>query len=141
MSNVDRLRKMHEQFSAGDFEPVLEQASEQLVLTDHGRAQVHNGRAGFREWLEAFKAISSDMAITDAQYIEGGDYVTAMFRAVGRQDGPMEPFPASGRNYSLDVCEVWRFGPDGLAVEAHNYSDGLGLLVQLGHVEAPPAPG
>jgi hypothetical protein len=63
---------------------------------------------------------------------------TARFRAVGVQDGPMpvSPFPASHRPFSLDVCEVWRFGPDGKAVEGHNYSDGLGLLMQLGHVPA-----
>lgn len=45
-------------------------------------------------------------------------------------------FPASGKPFSLDVCEIWRFGPDGLADEGHNYSDGLGLLMQLGHLPA-----
>jgi len=59
-----------------------------------------------------------------------------MFRVVGTQDGPMDTFPPSGRQYSLDVCEVWRFDADGVGIEGHNYSDGLGLLVQLGHVEA-----
>lgn len=63
-----------------------------------------------------------------------------MFRAVGTQDGPMDPFPAGWREDSLDVCEVWRFDANDLAIEAHNFSDGPGLLVQLGHVEAP-APG
>jgi len=35
------------------------------------------------------------------------------------------------------VCEVWHFNADGLADEGHNYSDGLGLLMQLGHLPAP----
>ncbi len=137
MSNIDRVRDMHAKFSAGDFDSAVAYAAEQFTLTDHGRGQTLEGREGFRVWLDAFAAMSSDMSIADAQYVEGGDHVTAMFRAVGKQDGPMDPFPATGRPYSLDVCEVWRFGPDGLAVEGHNYSDGLGLLVQLGHVAAP----
>jgi hypothetical protein len=37
----------------------------------------------------------------------------------------------------LDVCEVWRFNTNGEAIEGHNYSDGLGLLMQLGHMPPP----
>jgi hypothetical protein len=81
------------------------------------------------------------MTIVDVLYIDGGSHVTAMFRVVGTQDGsidaPMGTFAPSGRQYSLDVCEVWRFDAEGVGVEGHNYSDGLGLLVQLGHVRVP----
>ena len=93
------------------------------------------GRGEFAGWMDEFVAMSSDIQIVDAKYIEAGDYVTAQFRAVGRQDGPMGPFPSSNKPYSLDVCEVWQFGADGMAVEGHNYSDGLGLLIQLGHID------
>jgi hypothetical protein len=96
-------------------------------------------RQEFRAWMDAFKTTSSNMTIVDAQYIDGGDYVTARFRAVGVQDGPLSgiPFPASNKPYSLDVCEVWHFNGNGEADEGHNYSDGLGLLMQLGHMSAP----
>ena len=137
MGNVDRIRTMHEQFNARQFDDVLAQAAEELVLTDHGRGMTLNGRDGFRGWLDGFVAMSSDIRLVDLQSIDGGEHVTAMFRAVGKQDGPMDPFPVSGREFTLDACEVWRFDADGNAVEGHNYSDGLGLLAQLGHIEAP----
>ena len=75
----------------------------------------------------------------DARYIDGGEYVTAMFRGVGVQDGPMGDFPASNREFAVEVCEVWRFNSEGQAVEGHNYSDGLGVLMQLGHLPPPKA--
>jgi hypothetical protein len=59
------------------------------------------------------------------------------FRAVGTQDGQMMMFPASSKPFSLDVCEVWHFNANGEADEGHNYSDGLGLLMQLGHLKLP----
>ena len=49
----------------------------------------------------------------------------------------MRPFPASNKPFSLDVCEVWHFNANGEADEGHNYSDGLGLAIQLGHLKPP----
>ena len=80
--------------------------------------------------------MSSDIRIVDAQYIAADDWVTARFRAIGTQDGPLQAFPASNKPFSLDVCEVWHFGANDQADEGHNYSDGLGMLMQLGHLPA-----
>jgi len=64
-------------------------------------------------------------------------WVTAQFRAVGTQNGPMAPFPANNKPFSLEVCEVWHFNANGEADEGHNYSDGMGLAMQLGHIKPP----
>ena len=135
--NVASLRAAHDAFSAHDFARAAQVVAPTSCVVDHGRGLTANSRAEFQAWLEDRAAMSSDIRIVDQEYIAAGDWVTARFRAIGVQDGPMPPFPASGKPYSLDVCEVWRFGPDGLAVEGHNYSDGLGLLMQLGHLSAP----
>jgi steroid delta-isomerase-like uncharacterized protein len=135
--NVNTLRSAHEAFSRGDFETATSLVAANVVHTDHGRNAVFTGPAEFRGWMEAFKSSSSDMTLVDATYIDAGDTVVAQFRAVGVQDGPMEPFPASNKPYSLDVCEIWHFNAAGQAVEGHNYSDGLGMLVQLGHIPVP----
>lgn len=139
MSNAATLRRGHEAFSAGNLDEAVMIVATNCMVVDHGRGQSHRSRAEFRGMLASFFQMSSNIKIVDAQYIEAGEYVTAQFRAVGTQDGPMSgtPFGPSGKPFSLDVCEVWRFGPDGLAVEGHNYSDGLGLLVQLGHLPMP----
>jgi ketosteroid isomerase-like protein len=137
--NVETLRKCHEAFSAHNFDEAMKLVAPTSKVIDHGRGQTFNSRQEFRGWLEAFTAMSSDIKLVDARYIDGGDYVTATFRGVGTQDGAMAgtPFGASGKPFSLDVCEVWHFNADGEAIEGHNYSDGLGLLMQLGHMPAP----
>ncbi len=137
--NVATLRAAHDAFSARDTARSSQLVAPDIHFVDHGRGATLSSPAEFRAWLEGLLAMSSDMTIVDQEYIAAGDWVTARFRAVGVQDRPMPmpPFPASGKPYSLDVCEVWRFGADGKAVEGHNYSDGLGLLMQLGHLPAP----
>ena len=138
-NNIATLRAAHEAFSAHDMaRSAATVAGDTFTLVDHGRGMTLSSRAEMQAWLEGFTASSSDIHIVDAHYIDGGDWVTARFRAVGVQDGPLPPgFPATGKPYSLDVCEVWHFGPDGKADEGHNYSDGLGFLMQLGHLPAP----
>lgn len=135
--NVEKLRKAHQAFSSHSFDEAMDLVSLETTVTDHGRNQTINSREQFRGWLEAFQSMASDIRIVDANYIDGGEWVTALFRATGTQDGAMGLFPPSGQPFSLDVCEVWRFNAEGEAVEGHNYSDGLGLLVQLGHVKQP----
>lgn len=136
--NVDKLRAGHARFNERDFAgsagAILSDTSE---FIDHGRGETTKGRDEFAAWLQSHTAMASDMKIVDATYIDAGDHVTAQFRAVGTQDGPLGPFPPSNKPFSLDIAEVWHFGSDGLATQGHNYSDGLGLLIQLGHVEAP----
>ncbi len=136
-SNVETLRAAHEAFNARDFKKSAGLLADDAEFTDHGRGVTLHGPDAFVGWLEGFMEMSSDLRIVDARYIDGGDWVTAMFRGVGTQDGPIEMFPASGKPYRIDICETWHFGGDGRADEGHNYSDGLGLLMQLGHIPAP----
>ena len=136
-SNVATLRAAHEAFSAHDFGQAATVAAPTTKIVDHGRGLTLASREEFRGWLAAFVVMSSDMRIVDAQYIDAGDWVTARFRAVGTQSGPLQAFPASNKPFSLDVCEVWHFDANGEADEGHNYSDGLGMLMQLGHLPAP----
>ncbi len=139
-NNVAALRAAHDAFSAHDNGTAAQVAAPSVRFTDHGRGVSAASREEFRDWLGNLLAMSSDIKIVDAQYIPAGEWVTARFRAVGVQDGPIPAgFPASNRPFSLDVCEVWHFDPDGLADEGHNYSDGLGYLMQLGHLPPPSA--
>jgi steroid delta-isomerase-like uncharacterized protein len=137
--NSDILQRAHQAFSRGDHDQAEQLVASDCQLVDHGRNLTASGREGFRGWLDGFKSMASNMQLVDASYIDSGEYVTAQFRAVGNQDGPLAGFPASGREFSLDVCEVWRFNAEGQAVEGHNYSDGVGLLMQTGHLQPPQA--
>ena len=134
--NVKILQSAHGAFNKRDFDGAQKLVASATKIVDHGRGQTMKSREEFRGWMEAFLAMSSDIELMDARYVDGGEWVTAQFRAEGTQDGPIASFPASNKPFSLDVCEVWHFNSAGEADEGHNYSDGLGLLVQLGHLKA-----
>ena len=53
------------------------------------------------------------------------------FTVVGTQDGPLGPFPASGREFSLPLCEMWHFDSSGRVVGGDLYYDQVSLLTQL----------
>lgn len=54
----------------------------------------------------------------------------------GTQDGPLGPFPASGKRVDLDFAGVLRF-EEGLIAEIWVVWDNLSMLTELGHL-APP---
>jgi ketosteroid isomerase-like protein len=138
-NNVETLRRCHDAFSTNNLDEAQTLVAPDITFVDHGRGLTLNSREEFRGWMAGFFNSASDIRLTDARYIDAGEWVAAQFRAVGTQDGPMEPFPPSNRQFSLDVCELWRFNEQGEAVEGHNYSDGLGLFMQLGHIQAAGA--
>ena len=52
-------------------------------------------------------------------------------------DGPLGPFPASGRAFSLPLCEMWHFDASGRVVGGDLYYDQVSLLMQLGPMPQP----
>jgi hypothetical protein len=135
--NVETLRQRHEEFNAHKLDEAMKLVAPKTKVVDHGRGMTINSREEFRGWMEGFYQMASDIKLVDMRHIDGDEWVTAQFRAVGTQNGPMGPFPASNKPFSLDVCEVWRFNANGEADEGHNYSDGMGLAIQPGHIKPP----
>ena len=134
-SNVEALREAHLAWNARLYSRAALLAAPLTMVTDHYRGQLLTTRSMFDRWLREWVAVASNVQLVEARYVEGGDWVTAMYRLTGTQDGALGHFPPSGERFSLDVCETWRFNADGYAVEGHFYTDGLGLLLQLGHLE------
>jgi SnoaL-like domain len=135
--NSEILRKAHNHFSVNNLTEALKLLAPGIKFTDHGKGISVRSRSEFLNWMENLKKSSSDVKLVDAIYIESGDWVTARFRAIGKQDGMLEQFLPSNKEFSLDVCEVWHFNSKGEADEGHNYSDSLGMLIQLGHIQQP----
>src|SRR6266540_3865901 len=46
-------------------------------------------------------------------------------------DGLLGPFPATGRQFALPLCEMWHFDASGLVVGGDLYYDQVSLLTQL----------
>jgi ketosteroid isomerase-like protein len=137
MNNVETLRAAHNAMADRDPVPVTAMMRPDVVVHGHAAGQTFNSVEEFMQFLDLYYSMSSDIRLVDGEYIAAGDKVIAQFRAVGTQDGPFLGFPASGRPFSLDVAEIWTFNDEGYAIEGHNYTDILGLLMQLGHIAVP----
>ena len=133
--NVDVHRSNHEAFSRGDLDAVV--FGESIRFTDHARGLVLEGQDEVKGWLEEWKQAFSDARITDADYVDAGEYSVCRFTGRGVNDGPLGPFSATGREVVFPLCEVHRHDAAGRVIEGNIYYDQLTILIQLGHAPAP----
>jgi steroid delta-isomerase-like uncharacterized protein len=77
-----------------------------------------------------------DSKVTIHQLIAENDRVAIWATYSGTQDGPMGPFPPSGKTMSIDLAGVFRI-QDGLITELWVTWDNVAGLTQLGFF--PPA--
>ena len=137
-SNIERYRAGHEAFNRRDFEAMTERYADRISWTDRARSLTFSTPQEFRDdflagWVEA----SSDIRITDARYLDAGQTVLCTFTVTGTHDGPLGPFPATGREFALPLCELWHFDADGRVVGGDLYYDQVSLLMQPGLMPQP----
>jgi len=90
----------------------------------------------FKSFLETDFATVSDSVQKIDVIFGGGDYVAVRARYIGTHDGPMGPFPASGKKLELPYNGILRF-EDGKIAEIWVEWDNLFALTQLGHFPPP----
>jgi steroid delta-isomerase-like uncharacterized protein len=130
--NVETYRAGHEAFNRRDFDAMVKEYAESISWIDQARGITFRTPQEFENdflmgWIEA----SSDCRVTDARYTDAGDTVVARFTARGTNDGPLGSFPATGKEWTLRICEMWHFGTDGRVVGGEIYYDQVSLLTQL----------
>ena len=92
----------------------------------------------FARFLAEDQASFPDSRMTVEQLVAEGDRVAFFARWVGTQEGPMGPFPATGKRAELDIAGVHRI-ENGKIAETWVTWDNLAVLTQLGHFP-PPSP-
>ena len=90
----------------------------------------------FKAFLETDFATVSDSVQKIDVIFGGGEYVAVRARYIGTQDGPMGPFPASGKKLELPYNGILRF-ENSKIVEIWVEWDNLFALTQLGHFPPP----
>ena len=135
---ISAVQRAHLAWNARLLSRAVQFVSPLTHITDHARERLYTVRTDYQRWLHATVLMAPNVQVADARYVGAGDWVTAFYRLVGTQDGPLDDYPASGRRFSLDLCEVWHFDSQGCADEGHIYYDRMGLLDALGHL-APPS--
>ena len=95
-------------------------------------------RDALREFLAAEARTFPDARESIHFLVAEGDMVAVHSGFRGTQNGPLGPFPASGRTLSADFISIYRVA-DGRIAEAWVEWDNLNALIELGHL-APPSP-
>jgi steroid delta-isomerase-like uncharacterized protein len=137
-SNVERYRAGHEAFNRRDFQAMTERYADRISWTDRARGLTFRTPQEFRDdFLTGWVAASSDIRITDPRYLDAGQTAVCTFTVTGTHDGPLGPFPATGKEFALPLCELWHFDSSGRVVGGDLYYDQVSLLMQLGLMPQP----
>ena len=137
-SNVASHRAGHEAFNRRDFEAMTSQYADSIAWTDRARGVTFRTPQEFRdEFLAGWVRASSDIQVTGPRYLDAGQTAVCTFTVTGTHDGPLGPFPATGRPFTLPLCELWHFDASGRVVGGDLYYDQVSLLTQVGLLPQP----
>ena len=137
-TNVGAHRAGHEAFNRRDFAAMTGQYEESITWTDHSQGRTFRTPREFRdEFLTGWITASSDIKVTGSRYIDAGQVIVCTFNVAGTHDGPFGPFPGTGKQFTLPLCELWHFNASGRVVGGDLYYDQVSLLVQLGLMPQP----
>jgi len=136
--NVETHRAGHEAFNRRDFVAMTRQYADGIRWTDHSQGRTFTTPGEFRgEFLPGWVEAASDIRITSPRYFDAGQTVACTFTVSGRHDGPLGAIPATGKEFTLPLCEMWHFDRDGQVVGGDLYYDQVSLLTQLGLMPQP----
>ena len=139
MSNVDTHRDSLEAFNDRNWDDAVGAMREDCVYTDHPRNISLKGPREMADWLQDWAQAFSDGRAVDIHYIDGGEYTVALFHAQGTNDGALGSLPATGKRIDVPFCDILRYDAEGHIIGGEAYYDTMTLMVQLGHMQPPPA--
>jgi len=136
--NVKIHRAGHEAFNRRDFVAMTSQYAEGISWTDHSQDRTFTTPQEFRDdFLPGWVQASADIRITATRYFDAGQTSVCAFTVAGVHDGPLGAIPATGKEFTLELCEMWHFDRDGQVVGGDLYYDQVSLLMQLGLMPQP----
>jgi steroid delta-isomerase-like uncharacterized protein len=138
MDPAASVRHFYELVNAGDFDQFVDLLADDFVEHEElpgGPA----GKEGVRQLFTMLGAAFPNMRWEPEDVLVDGDKAVARVRLTATNTGPFMGIPASGKDISIQVIDIIRFGDDGLAREHWGVLDMMGLMQQIGAVGGPPA--
>lgn len=136
MSNIELHQQAHWAMSEEGADAAAALFADSVVYTDAARRLTLKDKGETTRWLREWKQAISDARVTEASYLEAGDWTIARFQGRCVNDGQFGPFPATGKSLDAPFCELLRW-QDGKCVEGAIYYDTTTTMTQLGHMPAP----
>ncbi|MGE0028181.1 MAG: ester cyclase [Thermoleophilia bacterium] len=139
MDHAAAMRAVFERINAGDIDGFGALMAPDFVEHEElpGFAPDRDGVVAF---FKMFTAAFPDLRMNPDAILVDGDTAVARVTATGTHQGEFMGVPATGRPIDVQVIDIIRFLPDGMAAEHWGVFDALGLMQQIGAVPAgPPA--
>ena len=133
--NKALVRRWVELWNAGDVSAVGEFVAPGYVRHDPNGPEVRGPEAEQR-LIAMYLAAFPDLRFTLEHLVAEGDIVAARLTARGTHRGELLGIPATGRQVTLAVMDLYRLS-GGKIAEQWVLIDALGLLQQLGAVPGP----
>ena len=97
--NVENHRAGHEAFNRRDFAAMTEHYADDISWTDHAQGRTFSTPEEFRtQFLAGWPAVSSDIRITDARYLDAGPTVVSTFTVEAGRTGRSDRSPPPARS-------------------------------------------
>jgi steroid delta-isomerase-like uncharacterized protein len=125
-------------FQSGNIDRLDEVTAEDYVDRTPSPGQAADLQ-GLKDWLRATRAAFPDARFTIEDELIEGDKIVARSTLSGTHTGAFQGLPPSGKTFAVQSIDILRVR-DGKAVEHWGVFDALGLLQQLGFVQAPTQP-
>jgi quercetin dioxygenase-like cupin family protein len=123
MRSTDAHRQMHEKFNQRDLDGITERLADDFRYVDRARRVTMDDAQAFRSWLNEWVTGMSNAAVRDSRYVDAGDTSIALFTGSGRHDGQLGPFPPSGNDLAMAMCELLTFDEEGRVTGGEMYYD------------------
>jgi steroid delta-isomerase-like uncharacterized protein len=135
--NAGTANAVFDAWEKRDFDAVVENMSDSVVLRDLSRGEVINGRDGARAFYASWATACPDSTAGHQIVAASGDGVAVEGVWKGTNTGPFGPFGPTGRTVSMPWINNIRFNGDGQIVSVSALYDQMTVLAQLGHVTVP----
>ena len=136
MSIEDTIRRSYEAMSRGDAAGYAASFAEGATHVDPLFPDGLHGREAIQAATEAMLKTFPDLSATLRSIIESGNRAAVEATYRGTNDGPLAlpggELPPTGREVTIELCELFEVGADGLILHDRAYMDVAGFMQQLG---------
>jgi steroid delta-isomerase-like uncharacterized protein len=95
-------------------------------------------KAGAIAMFTMMREMTPDMHIDIEDVIASGNKVAMRSTMTGTDTTGMPGMPATGKPFSMGAIDVFTFDDAGMNTEHYGVYDIVGMMMQLGHMPAPP---
>jgi steroid delta-isomerase-like uncharacterized protein len=137
---IQAARKEIEAFNAGDWDGLAAGVTEDTVHEEPATGRRVQGKDALIELNRAWKEAYPDATGTITDAFASGDRVALRITWEGTQSGPLGlpgggEIPPTNKRVTVHACQIFRMA-DGKIAESAHYFDLLGMLEQLGAIQA-----